>query len=105
MGEYSYSTTAEVLGEEVTTTYSIEFDFDGKAHVSVGKVSTEYNYKLDGNHVIFSADEEFGNADDWDMLINSVYQLGDYVNLIGLWTIIGVGILALALVVTIPNKR
>ena len=105
LGAYSYSETNEVLGEEVTTTYTLEFGFDGKAVASRNKVETEYNYKLKGNRVILSIDEEFGNTDDQELVISSMYKIGETVNPVGMYTAIGVGILAIVLVVTIPKKN
>lgn len=105
IGEYTHSETSEVLGVEVTNTYSVKFGFDGKAKVSYNNIDTEYNYKLDGNHVILSLDEEFGNSDDTEMIIDSIYRLGEAVNPIGLWTTVGIGVLAILMIVTIPNKR
>lgn len=97
----TYSCKTEVLGEEITST--IKFGFDKKAEYTIGDESVELNYKLSGNTVILSADEEFDDS-DMEITIGSIYRIGEYHNLVGLLTTIGIGILALCLVVTIPKK-
>ena len=97
----TYSCKTEVLGEEVTST--IKFGFDKKAEYTIGDESVELNYKLSGNTVILSVDEEFDDS-DMEITIGSIYRIGEYHNLVGLLTTIGIGILALCLVVTIPKK-
>lgn len=104
-GEYKYEETTEVLGAEVTVETSYKFNFKGKATMKVGDITTEYNYKLKGDTIILSLDDEYGNADDSEIKISNMYTLGNAINSIGLYSTIGVGILALVLVVTIPRKR
>ena len=84
-GEYKYEETVA----EVTTTYSMKFGFDGKATMTIDDISTDYNYKLKGNNVILSEDEEFGNSDDNEIVISSMYKLGEAVNSIGMFATIG----------------
>jgi len=96
----TYSCKAEVAGTEITST--IKFGFDKKAEYTVGDVTLDLNYKLSGNTVILSEDEEFDES-DMEITIGSIYRIGEYHNMIGLITTIGIGILALCLVVTIPK--
>ena len=104
-GEYSHKETSEVLGADVTVTYSYKFGFDRKATYTSGDTSIEYNYKLKGNKIILSLDEEFGNLDDSEIIISNIYKFGEYINPIGLWSTVGIGILALVLVITIPKRK
>lgn len=102
-GEYKYTTT--VAEETVNTTF--KFDFKGKVKISSGESSEEMFYKLKGNTVILSEDETFDDSDT-KLNISNMYSIGllgeNAVNQMGMWSAIGVGVLALLLVVTIPKK-
>ena len=97
----TYTTKTEVLGEEVTST--LKFGFDKKAEWTTGDITVETFYKLKGNTVVLSVDEEFDDS-DLELTIGSIYRIGEYHNMIGLITTIGVGIFALCLIITIPKK-
>lgn len=114
LGTYSYTTT--VLEQEVTTTY--KFGFNGKVTVgsSATDTTTEYFYKLSGNKVIISEDETFDD-NDIKLAINNMYQINMptvlsitdteanvATNQVGMWVTIGIGVLALLLVITIPRR-
>lgn len=98
----SYEYTYEVAG--ISTTASYTFGFDGKVTQKIGDIETEAFYKLKGNKIVLSLDETFDD-DDNEIAISSIYKLGNYTNKIGMYISIGVGVLALALIITIPSKR
>ena len=113
-GEYKYSTT--IAEQEITTSY--KFGFNGKVTVSssVTETTTEYYYKLSGNKIIVSEDETFDD-NDMKLAISNMYQINMpqllsitdteanlATNQVGMWVTIGVGVLALLLVVTIPRR-
>ena len=97
----TYLCKTEELGEEVIST--IKFGFDKKAEYTIGDITTDVYYKLSGNTVILSVDEEF-NDSDMEITIGSIYRIGEYNNLVGLITTIGIGIFALCLIITIPKR-
>lgn len=114
LGTYNYTTT--IADEEVTTSY--KFGFNGKVTVSTSatETTTEYFYKLSGNKVIISDDETFDD-NDLKLAISNMYQINMptvlsitdtevnvATNQVGMWVTIGVGVLALLLVVTIPRR-
>lgn len=92
--------------------------FNGKVTVSTSatETTTEYFYKLSGNKVIISDDETFDD-NDMKLAISNMYQINMpqllsitdteanlATNQVGMWVTIGVGVLALLLVVTIPRR-
>jgi len=105
----AYKCENEVLGQKVEVEY--RFAFSGKATVKVGENETEYNYKLKGNKIILSEDEEFDDS-DLEIEMNSFYELDgtldslgkDMVNSIAMWITIGVGALSLLLIV-LPSRK
>ena len=99
-GEYKYETT--IGGVKFETTY--EFKFNGTVTISQNDVEQKCYYKLKGNEVIISDDKKF-NDDDMKLSISSIYKLGGAVNQIGQFVAIGIGVMALVLVCTIPSKK
>ena len=91
---------------ELKVEKTLTFDFNGKVKVKTGKDEREHYYKLDGNYVVISEDNKF---DDQDMKVklNSMYSL-DYgtelINNVGMYMAIGIGALAVILIL-LPNKR
>ena len=101
-GEYVRTTE---IGN-ITTESTYNFDWDG----TVTKedefgLTTKYYYKLKGNEVWLSIDEDFESADK-TISINSLYNIDNgYFNQVGYYVAIGVGILALVLIITIPRRN
>ena len=100
-GEYVRTTE---IGN-ITTESTYNFDWDGTVtKEDVFGITTKYYYKLKGNEVLLSVDENF---DDYDISIsiNSLYNIDNgYFNQVGYYVAIGVGILALVLIITIPRR-
>ena len=102
-GEYVRTTE---IGN-ITTESTYNFDWDG----TVTKedefgLTTKYYYKLKGNEVLLSVDENFDDDYDISISINSLYNIDNgYFNQVGYYVAIGVGILALVLIITIPRRR
>lgn len=98
-----------LFGAKYEVTYS--FNFNGKVKtkqkITNGGTSTEenkeYYYKLSGNYVIISEDETFDDSDT-KAKINTLYQFNNCQNMVGMFVAIGVGVLAVVLVL-IPDKR
>lgn len=99
-GEYVHKET--VAGQKIETVY--EFKFNGTATVSVDDVETKMYYKLKGNDVILSEDKTFDD-NDLKLEIKSLYNVGGATNQIGQFIAIGVGIMAIVLICTIPNQK
>lgn len=99
-GAYKYETTYG--GVKVETTY--QFKFNGKVKIKSGELEHELYYKVKGNELILSEDKEF-TEDDSKVEMASMYKIGEAVNAIGQYTAIGVGVLSLLLVITIPKKK
>ena len=101
-GEYVRTTE---IGN-ITTESTYNFDWDG----TVTKedefgLTTKYYYKLKGNEVLLSVDENFDDDYDIPISINSLYNIDNgYFNQVGYYVAIGVGILALVLIITIPRR-
>ncbi len=104
IGTYKYTATTKIGDKEISTTTTYEFDFKGNAVIKNGDVETEYKYKLKGDEIILSLDEEFDD-NDLKIQISSMYKLNGAINSIGMWITIGVGVLAFVLVITIPRKN
>ena len=104
-GEYKFKETIEgEIYEE-----SMKFKFDGT--FSIGD-KTGY-YKLSGNKIIISEDETFDDADA-KIKLRNLYSFDfsilpgmsmTFTNYIGMYASIGVGVLAIVLILTAPNKR
>lgn len=99
-GEYKYETT--IAGAKIETIY--EFKFNGRVNISVNDAEQQYYYKLKGNEIIISDDKTF-NDEDSKLAISSIYKIGNMVNQIGQFVAIGIGVMALVLVLTIPSKK
>ena len=98
-GNYEYK--QEVAGAEITSSYS--FAFNGKFTHKVGDIETEGFYKLKGNNIILSEDETFDD-NDVQIKLTSMYEFNNHINKIGIYSTIGIGILSLILIVTIPKR-
>ena len=99
-GTYKHETT--MMGSKIETTY--EFKFNGKVKIAINDASEEYYYKLKGNEIIISDDKTF-NDDDSKISISSIYNIGGAINQIGQFVAIGIGVMALVLVCTLPKKN
>lgn len=100
-GEYVRST--EVGNIQIEAKYNFDWDGTVTKEDEFG-LTTKYYYKLKGNEVLLSVDENF---DDYDISIsiNSLYNIDNgYFNQVGYYVAIGVGILALVLIITIPRR-
>ena len=101
-GEYVRST--EIGNTKIEATYNFDWDGTVTAENKLG-ITTKYYYKLKGNEVWLSIDEDFEEADDV-ISINSLYNIGNgFFNQVGYYIAIGVGILALVLIITIPRRN
>jgi len=103
LGSYTYEYELEGEKEEI----SLQFNFNG-TFLAEGSEDVGY-YKLKGNKIILSEDETFDEA-DLQVKINNIYELnvplmGTFKNSIALYATMGVGVLAVLLVLTIPSKR
>ena len=102
-GEYVRTTE---IGN-ITTESTYNFDWDGTVtkEDELG-ITTKYYYKLKGNEVLLSVDENFDDDYDISISINSLYNIDNgYFNQVGYYVAIGVGILALVLIITIPRRN
>lgn len=101
----------EIGSGEGKVEISVNFGFDGKAKMEIGDLEQTQYYKLKGDKIIISDDKTF---DDNDIEINldSMYQFSlsdgdvncEMQNNIGMYMAIGVGVLAVVLIL-LPNKR
>lgn len=101
-GEYVRTTE---IGN-ITTKSTYNFDWDGTVtkEDELG-ITTKYYYKLKGNEVLLSVDENFDDDYNISISINSLYNIDNgYFNQVGYYVAIGVGILALVLIITIPRR-
>ena len=101
LGSYSYS-YEDLEGNKQE--YSIQFNFNGTAIVDESE--TISYYKLSGDKVIISSDKNF-EGDVFELKIKNLYELeGEVVvkNNIAMYSTIGVGALAVVLVLITPNR-
>lgn len=109
---YTYTYTEK----EVEISSTLKFQLNGRVKItgdtslgSLGLVEQEnYYYKISfkDQKVLISDTKEFENAMKLD--INNIYSLGGnngYTNNVAKWTSLGVGVVTLLLVLTIPTKR
>ncbi len=99
-GEYKYESNIGGVKTEIT----YEFKFNGKVEIELNNIKTEQYYKLKGNKIIISEDKTF-NDEDVSYTISSIYKIGEATNQIGQFVAIGIGVMALVLVCTIPSKN
>lgn len=101
------SYTGEIGEGEYAVEMSVTFGFDGKAKVKMGELETERYYKLNGNELILSEDDKFDDNDE-KLVMSSMYSFNlDDVQLhnnVGMYMTIGVGVLAVVLIL-MPSKR
>jgi len=109
-GNYNYK-YENLKGEEQVAT--IKFNFDGTVTYSDADLEDEqiFNYKLKGNKIIVSEDETFDDS-DMEIKLKNIYEFDTqgllesktYKNNIGMYVSIGVGALAIIMILTAPNK-
>jgi hypothetical protein len=105
----TYETT--IGSGDSAVTFEMKFDFKGnvKTKSSESEEWSSMFYKLKGQTVIISSDKEFDDS-DMKMSIENMYEVnypivGSLKNDIGFYIAIGVGILDLLLIATIPSKK
>lgn len=100
-----YVRTTEIGNAKVEAIY--DFNWDGTVtHEDELGLTTKYYYKLKGNDVLLSENEDFDDDDNDSISINSLYNIDNgYFNQVGMYVAIGVGVLALLLIITIPRKN
>ena len=99
-GEYKKTETSG----DTTVTTSMKFGMDGKVRTYInGEEFISMYYKLKGNKIITSFDDTFETTNE--TTITSMYDVNGYKNYIGMGIAIGVGVLDLILICTIPSKR
>ena len=98
----TYKQETNIGGTKYETTY--KFKIDGKVEISVNDAKDEYYYKLNGNELIISEDKKF-DKNDSKIAICSLYNVNGAVNLIGEIIAIGIGVITIILVATIPHKK
>lgn len=113
-GTYNYDYMNQYTQKMETAT--LQFGFNGKV---VDQDGVEMFYKLNGTEIIISEDEKFDAATDMVVKYKNIYQLHvpadgvdekpaavlTYRNVIGLYVTIGIGVVAVLLVITIPRKK
>ncbi|MBE7077012.1 MAG: hypothetical protein E7374_03905 [Clostridiales bacterium] len=107
-GEYENKTTVG----NVTTTSTLKFNFNGKVEqtTQVGDSKaqkTEYYYKLKKDNKVAIYEDKDCKNEIVRMNIDSIYELNfltEYKNNVGFYTAIGVGVLAVLLVLW-PSKK
>lgn len=102
------ATYTNALTQETETAY-MSFTFDGKIKDEDGNIVNYY--RLKGNKIEVSDDEDFSSTHALSLtnaytvtLTPLGYEI-KYINQIGLWASVGVGVLALLCIVTIPSRR
>ena len=101
-GEY----TGEIGSGESKVEVSFKFAWDGKVECKYGELENEAYYKVKGDEIILYSDEKHENEID-KMKLNSMYSIDticELTNNIGMYMAIGVGVLAIVLVL-LPSKR
>ena len=105
-GSYTYK---EKVGDAVVE-YSIKFQFDGSYSMKVGELESSGYYKVKNGKIYFDTDKEVDtSSDSGAMSLTNMYTItsdtAKIVNNIGQYTMLGLGVLSLLLVVTIPNGK
>lgn len=105
-GSYTYK---EKVGDAVVE-YSIKFQFDGSYSMKVGELENTGYYKVKNGKIYFDTDKEVDtSSDSGAMSLTNMYTItsdtAKIVNNIGQYTMLGLGVLSLLLVVTIPNGK
>lgn len=99
VSEYKYET--EVAGQKIE--HSMKFQVNGKVKTKTGELEVEQYYKLKGNDIIISSDKTFDD-NDMKLSIKNFHEIGEYKNMIAMYTAIGVLVLDLLLVVMEKKK-
>lgn len=105
-GSYTYK---EKVGE-TTTEVSVKFAFDGSYSMKAGGLETTGYYKVKNGKIYFSSTKDVDTSNDTGaMSIANMYTITSgnekIVNNIGQYTMLGLGVLSLLLVVTIPSSK
>lgn len=102
-GEYKLE---KVISEDQKVELTLKFDLN-KVTITEGKIEQVYYYKVDGNEIVLSDDTNFTEDDNFKLQLNSMYEIGygeKATNDIGMYIAIGVGVLAVILVL-LPSKK
>lgn len=105
-GSYTYK---EKTGDAVVE-YSIKFQFDGSYSIKMGGLENTGYYKVKNGKIYFDTDKEVDtSSDSGAMSLTNMYTITSgsikIVNNIGQYTMLGLGVLSLLLVVSIPSSR
>lgn len=106
-GTYKATYTDPITEEKETECW--KFGFDKTIKDEDGNLV--YYYRLKGDKIELANDEEFSSTKEIS-LSNAytfdvdfvLYQL-KFVNSIGIWASVGIGVLALVCIITIPNRK
>jgi len=102
-GEYKLE---KVISEDQKVELTLKFDLN-KVTITEGKIEQVYYYKVDGDEIILSDDTNFTEDDNFKLQLDSMYEIGygeKARNDIGMYIAIGVGVLAVVLVL-LPSKK
>ena len=102
-GEYKME---KVISEDQKIELSLKFDLN-KVTITEGKIEQVYYYKVSGGEIVLSEDTNFTEDDNFKLQLNSMYEIGygeKATNEIGMYIAIGVGALAVILVL-LPNGK
>lgn len=96
----------EIGSGESKVNVEMNFGFDGKVKIKTGELENSQYYKIEGNKIIISEDKTF-DKNDVKVKLDSMYEMNfgtDLRNDIGMYMAIGVGALAVVLIL-LPSKR
>ena len=102
-GEYKLE---KVISEDQKVELTLKFDLN-KVTITEGKIEQVYYYKVDGDEIILSDVTNFTEDDNFKLQLDSMYEIGygeKARNDIGMYIAIGVGVLAVVLVL-LPSKK
>lgn len=105
-GSYTYK---EKVGDAVVES-AIKFQFDGSYSIKMGDAEQTGYYKVKNGKIYFGTDKEVDTTSDSGvMTLTNMYTItsgtAKIVNNIGQYTMLGLGVLSLLLVVTIPSSK
>lgn len=104
LGEYKYT------NKEFDIEITYEFKFNGKVCADMSGEKEELYYKLKGNKIVLCQNDKFEKGETISLKLESFYEisvegLAKATNKIAQWITVGVGVAALALVLTMPKKK
>ena len=100
-----YVRTTEIGNAKVEAKYDFNWDRTVNHEDELG-ITTKYYYKLKGNDILLSLDDDFEGDTNITISINSLYNISNgYFNQVGMYVAIGVGVLALLCIITIPRRN